>query len=125
MKTLLYIALGGALGAVLRYLLGLATLQYGEAFPWGTLIVNVTGSIILGIVSALMLHSWTPTMEFRSFLVVGLLGGFTTFSAFSFEAALFFERERFDMAFLYIGGTVLLSIGGLYAGLRAARTFLT
>ena len=64
-------------------------------------------------------------MEFRSFLVVGLLGGFTTFSAFSLEAALFFERERFDMAFLYIGGTVLLTIGGLYAGLPATRTFLT
>lgn len=126
MKTLLFVALGGALGASCRYGAGMAAAHFGSGqFPWGTFAVNIAGSIILGILAAILTFSWSPSPEMRAFLVVGVLGGFTTFSAFSFEVVLLIERGRLELAAIYLLGTIALSVGGLLAGLRLTRMVLT
>ncbi len=125
MKTILYVALGGALGAVARYLLGMIALQLSSGhWPWGNFSANVLGSVGLGILIAALSLSWSPSTEVRAFLVVGLFGGFTTFSAFSFETILLFERGREDLAVLYVGATLVAAIGGLFAGMRLTRMVL-
>tara|TARA_R110000868_G_scaffold29889_1_gene110957 strand:+ start:16818 stop:17201 length:384 start_codon:yes stop_codon:yes gene_type:complete len=125
-KTLIFVALGGAVGASGRYAVGVLATRLGSGqFPWGTFTVNVTGSFLLGVLAALMAFTWSPSSEFRAFLVVGVLGGFTTFSAFSLDVGLLIEKDRLLLAALYLGGTVLLSIGGLLAGLKLTRMVLT
>lgn len=124
MPPLLQIAIGGALGAVLRHAsvsLGLRLL--GPGFPWGTMAVNVVGSLAMGVVATLALTRGAPSAwrEAAPFLMPGLLGGFTTFSAFSFDAFLLIERGRPVAAFLYVGGSVLLGLVALVAGVRAAQ----
>lgn len=126
MKTLLFVALGGALGASCRYGVGIAAAHFGSGqFPWGTFVVNIVGSVALGILAAILTFSWAPSPEMRAFLVVGVLGGFTTFSAFSFDVILLIERGRLELAALYLLGTVLISVAGLFAGLRLTRLVLT
>lgn len=126
MKTLLFVALGGALGASCRYGVGVAAAHFGNGqFPWGTFVVNIAGSIILGMLAAILTFSWSPSPEMRAFLVVGVLGGFTTFSAFSFDVVLLIERGRFELAAIYMVGTVALSVAGLLVGLRLTRMVLT
>ena len=121
-----FVALGGAVGASLRYAISLATVQIiGGQFPWGTLLVNVAGSICLGVVTAILADSWALSAEFRLFLVVGVLGGFTTFSAFSMDILILVERSQLDLAILYLLGTLMLSLGGLFAGLRLARVIFS
>ena len=122
MKTLLFVALGGALGASARYMVGL--LVSDNNFHWNTIFVNVVGSFCLGVLVAAMTFAWSPSSEMRSFLIIGLLGGFTTFSAFSLEAVVLMERGHLELALIYIVGTVLLSIAGLIAGLKVSRMFL-
>ena len=125
-KTLAFVALGGALGASARYIVGvLATHWGGGQFPWGTFSVNIVGSFLLGVLAGLMTFTWSPSPELRAFLVVGVLGGFTTFSAFSMEVALMIERDRLGMAALYLGATVVISVAGLFAGLKLTRMVLT
>ncbi|MFT5487956.1 MAG: CrcB protein [Paracoccaceae bacterium] len=126
MKILLFVALGGALGASCRYGAGIAAAHFGSGhFPWGTFAVNVAGSFLLGMLAAILTFSWSPSPEIRAFLVVGVLGGFTTFSAFSLDVALLIERDRLVLAAIYLVGTVALSVGGLFAGLRLTRMVLT
>lgn len=126
MKTLLFVALGGALGASCRYVVGVAAVHYGNGqFPWGTFSVNIVGSFLLGVLAALLTFSWSPSPEMRAFLVVGVLGGFTTFSAFSFDVVLLIERGRLSLAAIYLLGTVAVSVAGLFAGLRLTRMVLT
>jgi CrcB protein len=126
MKTLIYVALGGAIGASGRYAVGVLAVHVGGGpFPWGTILVNIVGSVILGALAAGMAFSWSPSPELRAFLVVGILGGFTTFSAFSLETVLFIEKGRLDLAAVYILGTLVLSVGGLFAGLKLTRAILT
>ena len=121
-----FVALGGAVGASLRYAISLATVQIiGGQFPWGTILVNVAGSICLGVVTAILADSWALSAEFRLFLVVGVLGGFTTFSAFSMDILILVERSQLDLAILYLLGTLILSLGGLFAGLRLARVIFS
>lgn len=125
MKTLLFVALGGALGASCRYGVGVAATHLGSGqFPWGTFTVNVAGSFILGVLAAAMTFSWSPSPEMRAFLVVGVLGGFTTFSAYSLEVILLIERDRLALAGVFMLGTVALSVAGLFAGLRLTRMVL-
>lgn len=125
MKTLLFVALGGALGASCRYGVGVAATHLGSGqFPWGTFTVNVAGSFILGVLAAAMTFSWSPSPEMRAFLVVGVLGGFTTFSAYSLEVILLIERDRLALAAVFMLGTVALSVAGLFAGLRLTRLVL-
>lgn len=126
MKILIFVALGGALGASCRYGVGVAATHLGSGqFPWGTFTVNVAGSVLLGVLAAAMTFTWSPSPELRAFLVVGLLGGFTTFSAFSLDVALLIERDRLALAAVYMFGAVAISIAGLFAGLKLTRMLLT
>jgi CrcB protein len=107
----LWVAIGGALGSVSRYWLsGLVASRFGETFPWGTLVINVTGSFIIGIFGSLALPEGRLDPQSRAFtiqfLMVGVCGGYTTFSSFSLQTLnLLRERE-----FLYAGGNILLSV---------------
>ena len=126
MNMMFAVACGGALGAMGRHLISGQVMRWaGCGFPWGTLTVNVVGSFLLGLLVEYLAQRWSATQEIRGFLVVGVLGGFTTFSAFSLDAVLLLERGSLTPAFAYIGGNVLLSIGGMFAGLLLFRHVLT
>ena len=118
MKLLLAIAAGGAVGAIARYYVtGQILRLVGTGFPLGTLLVNVLGSFVMGGLVELMILRWNVGAEFRSFLTVGVLGAFTTFSAFSLDFAVLVERGALSVAALYAVLSVILSIGGLFAGI--------
>jgi CrcB protein len=122
MQVVLAVALGGALGSAGRYLLaGLVMRALGVTFPWGTLAVNVIGGLAMGVLVEVMALAWSPSPTLRAFLTVGLLGGFTTFSAFSLEAALMIERHAWGPAIGYILASVVASITALFAGLWLVR----
>jgi CrcB protein len=123
MEKILMVALGGALGASLRYaVVAWAGRTLGHGFPWGTTIVNVAGSFVMGLAAVAMMERFPGSWgRYGPFLMTGVLGGFTTFSAFSLDALFLIERGRSLAAAGYIGGSVALSIGGLWAGLALAR----
>ena len=129
MKVALAIALGGALGSVGRfYVMGaaerwLASL-IGAGFPYGTLTANVVGSFILGALVQGLAVSFDAGEVVQRFLFVGLLGGFTTFSAFSADSIALLERGDVGRAMLYIALSVVLSVGGFYCGLKLVRGVL-
>ena len=126
MNMLLAVACGGAVGAISRHLISNQIMRWAYGgFPWGTLIVNIAGSFILGLLVEYLAQHWSANREIRGFLVVGILGSFTTFSAFSLDAVLLLERGSLGSAFAYIFGSVLLSIGGLFAGLLLFRQVLS
>lgn len=128
MTQFLLVAAGGALGAVARYGLGLTVgrLAPGVAWPWGTFAANITGGLLMGLLAGwLALKSGAGQESIRLFAAVGLLGGFTTFSAFSLEAALMIERRELATAFVYAVGSVVLSIAALFVGLMIARKLFT
>ena len=118
--NLTYVALGGALGAVLRYLTGLGVLRLvGPGFPFGVVTVNIVGSFLMGVFVVL---AYRKGFEHLSPLVmVGFLGGFTTFSAFSLEAVTLFEKGETSAAVIYVALSVVGSIGALILGLWLAR----
>lgn len=123
MTHLLLVAFGGAIGAALRHLAGLVALRlFGAGFPWGTLFVNVAGSLAMGILIAILARRSGTPQEVRLFLAAGLLGGFTTFSAFSLDVAVLWERGEAAGAFGYIAASVVASIGALFAGLWLVRS---
>ncbi len=125
MKFMLYAAAGGAIGAAGRYLVGLGAVRLlGHGFPWGTLIVNIVGSLIMGALIEAIALRYSISNEMRTFLTTGILGGFTTFSAFSLDFAVLFERKAYGLAGLYLGASVFLSILALFMGLWLARTVL-
>lgn len=126
MDKLLFVAAGGATGAMMRYLTGIGALRLlGPAWPWGTLTVNVVGGFAMGLLAAtLALKGGADQERWRVLLGVGVLGGFTTFSAFSLEAALMIERRQTVQAFGYVTLSVVLSIAALFAGLLLARKLL-
>jgi fluoride exporter len=116
--------LGGGLGAALRHGVNLGAARWiGPAFPFGTLIVNVTGSLIMGLIAGYFAFKGDAAQGWRLFLTTGILGGYTTFSAFSLDAALLYERGDVSLAAVYVLGSVLLSIAALFAGLAIARSF--
>ncbi|MBU0859700.1 MAG: fluoride efflux transporter CrcB [Alphaproteobacteria bacterium] len=119
MQTILAIAAGGALGAVLRH--GVNSLFAGP-FPWGIMLCNVAGSFAMGVLIALFANVWDVPPAVKAFMTVGLLGGFTTFSTFSMDAVLLWERGAIAQAAFYTLGSVTLSIAGLVAGLMMVRT---
>lgn len=122
-NTLGLVALGGAIGAVLRYLVILGSVRIiGTGFPMGTMIVNVVGSFIMGIAAIALLQRGQGTF-LVPFVMVGILGGFTTFSAFSLDAIVLIEKGRVASAATYVLGSVGLSIFALFAGLLFARSF--
>lgn len=118
MMNVLLVALGGALGSVMRYGVGLAAARwFGLAYPWGTLTVNVVGGLAMGLLAARVGPAEEST---RLLLGVGLLGGFTTFSAFSLEAVRLLEHD-FAQAALYIVASLVLSVGACWLGLMLGR----
>ncbi|MBV0913122.1 fluoride efflux transporter CrcB [Anianabacter salinae] len=118
--TLAKVALGGALGASARYLTGAAMVRLmGHGFPYGTMTVNIVGSFLMGVfVVAAAEKGLTPLSPF---VMTGILGGFTTFSAFSLDTVALIERGQTGAALLYVGLSVALSVGALVAGMTAAR----
>ena len=124
LNLLLAVAAGGALGSVARYLVGIGAAKWlSPGFPWGTLIVNVLGSFLIGVLAEAFALKWDASQATRAFLIVGICGGFTTFSTFSLDFVVLADRNAMP-AFLYALASVGLSIGGLYAGLQLARTLL-
>ncbi len=125
MGDLLVVAVGGALGAVSRYVVYvLAGLLLGAGFPYGTLIVNIVGSFAMGVLVEGMALAWTIPAQARLFLTVGILGAFTTFSTFSLDVAVLYERGRLELAAFYIVASVVCSVGALFAGLHVVRRIL-
>jgi CrcB protein len=122
MSMIIAIAIGGAAGAVGRHFvnIGMASLL-GHGFPWGTLTVNVVGSLIIGLLVHLMAVSWTVSPEMRALLTVGGLGAFTTFSTFSIDAVVLYERGAIGAAAIYVIVSVVAAIGALFLGLRLGR----
>jgi CrcB protein len=120
----LIVFLGGGLGASLRHGINLLTARaFGSAFPYGTLTVNITGSVVMGLIAGFFAFKGDASQNWRLFLTTGILGGYTTFSAFSLDVALLYERGEIGLAALYVAASVLLSIAGLFAGLALARSF--
>jgi len=125
MTGALLVFLGAGLGGVLRHGVNLAALRWlGPAFPWGTLGVNVAGSFLMGVLAGWLAVKapGQAAHPLRLFLGVGVLGGFTTFSAFSLDAVILWQRGETGLAIAYIGGSVILSIAGLMLGLALVRT---
>jgi len=124
MTRLLIVAAGGALGAVARYGVGAwaTRLLPGAQWPWATLAVNVFGGLLMGLLAGwLGFRGGVHGEGLRLFAAVGVLGGFTTFSAFSLEAGLMIERRQLAMAGGYVAASVVLSIAALFLGLLVAR----
>ncbi len=127
-QILASVALGGALGALGRYFMITQVTHWFApwigGFPLGTLAVNVVGSFAMGVLVEVMALTWSPSAELRAFLTVGFLGAFTTFSTFSMEAVLLYERGALLQAAGYVGASVVLSIAGFIAGLYLLRVAL-
>ena len=125
MKILLAIALGGAIGSLGRYLVTSGIGRWiGHGFPYGTLTVNVLGSFAMGVLIEYMAQNWSPSPEIRAFLVVGILGAFTTFSTFSLDTVTLYERGALIPMAGYMIASVVLSVIGLLGGLALMRSVL-
>lgn len=121
--NLVAIALGGSVGALLRY--GVSTGVYamlGRGFPWGTLAVNVAGSFAMGLLAVLMIERLSLGPQWRAAVLVGLLGSFTTFSTFSLETLELIERGQAGRALLNAAASVGLCLAAAWAGVVAARS---
>lgn len=119
-QTLLQVALGGAIGASARYLTNVgAGRLFGPNFPWGTVIVNVLGSFIMGALVVILAHK--DATRLAPFLMTGILGGYTTFSAYSLDTLKLFESGQTAQAAFYMAGTVAASLGAIVAGVNLTR----
>jgi CrcB protein len=124
MRTMILamVGLGGAIGSVARYLIaGWVQSPAWTGFPYGIFIVNVTGGLVMGMLTEAMALKFNVSLEMRAFLTTGILGGYTTFSTFSLEAAMLIQRHAYGQATTYIAGSALLSIIALFAGLWVVR----
>ncbi|QUL36630.1 fluoride efflux transporter CrcB [Erythrobacter sp. JK5] len=119
-----FVATGGAIGALGRYQLGRAVMHYigpANAFPWSTFAANLLGCFAMGLLFGWLARHGGANETLRLLLGVGLLGGFTTFSAFGLEMLLLIERGAIGLALAYSGGSVLAGVGALYIGLLLVR----
>ena len=122
MKTFWAIALGAAVGGVTRYYLSAAVQhRMGSTFPWGTLLINVTGSILLGFIMHYALSTRGVSVELRALLTTGFCGGYTTFSTYSYETATLIEDGQLGRAGTYVVASVLLALAGTFGGFALAR----
>lgn len=127
MTRILLVALGGAIGASARYGLGVGFGRWAPRaeWPWATLTANLVGGLLMGLLAGWLTHRGGAAQEqIRLFAAVGVLGGFTTFSAFSLEAVLMIERGRPGLAGLYVGLSAAGAIAALFVGLAVARALL-
>jgi CrcB protein len=121
-QFILAVAIGGAIGSVVRYLVGIGSGKlFGMDFPWGTLIINITGSFLMGLFIGLFALKWNLPQVMRIFLTVGICGGYTTFSTFSLDAFYLTERGETLAASAYMIGSVVLSVGALVAAMHLVR----
>lgn len=122
MATILWIGLGGFLGANARYWLGsLINRWLGTGFPWATGLVNISGALLIGIIATLFVDRAVDNESLRLFLIVGLLGGYTTFSSYTWEAVTMMEQNRWLPAIAYLVGSNVLGILACVAGVLIAR----
>ena len=125
MMAYLVVFVGAGVGGMLRHFLNIWIARLaGTHFPMHTFVINITGSIVMGIITALFALKGGATGHLRLFLATGILGGYTTFSTFSLDAILLWQRHDYLLAAYYIGGSVVLSLLGLFAGLWIVRTAL-
>ena len=121
----LLVFLGGGIGSMLRHAVNQASAAlFGVGFPYGTLFVNVTGSLAMGLVAGWFAFRGESGQMLRLFLATGVLGGFTTFSAFSLDAALLWERGQTVGATLYVVGSLVAALLGVFTGLALMRAWL-
>jgi CrcB protein len=114
--------IGGGLGSTLRYIVNIVSPRFlGTDFPYHTFIINITGSIVMGLVAGYLALKGDAAQSWRLFLMTGILGGYTTFSAYSLDAAILYERGEIGLALFYVIGSVVFSIAGLFAGLALVR----
>lgn len=124
MRQLLLVVAGGGIGAGARHLVNLAGLRIaGPGFPWHTLFINVAGCFAMGVLVEVLARRFDASNDLRLFLATGVLGGFTTFSAFSLDFAVLWERGANGSALLYLAASVLGSLIAVFLGLFLARTF--
>ncbi len=125
MLNLVLVGVGGAVGSICRYLVGVGALRLmGPAFPWGTLIVNLVGSFLIGVLVELIVARFAASTELRLLLVTGFLGGFTTFSSFSLDAFALYERGDVLSALAYVAASLVLSLAAVAVGVVVARSVL-
>ncbi|MDR3497465.1 MAG: fluoride efflux transporter CrcB [Ancalomicrobiaceae bacterium] len=126
--NILLVFIGGGIGSVARYLTNLwALANFGPHYPWGTFTVNVVGSALMGSLTAFILARWAPDSggnELRLFFTTGILGGFTTFSAFSLDTIVLWERGAIGQAVLYVASTIIVSFAVLAFALVSTRSWL-
>ena len=125
LKTILFIAVGGALGAVMRYLSQVTVYELvGRSFPYGTLFVNVTGSFLMGLLSIFLVEKLSLGTEWHMAILIGVLGSFTTFSTFSLETLVLFEQGDMFKALVNIMLSVVLCIGAVWSGAYFAKQII-
>lgn len=123
--SIIQVAIGGAIGAVGRYLTGVAAVRVmGHGYPWGTLTVNIVGSFLMGVLIVVLMTK-DGGMRIAPLLMTGILGGFTTFSAFSLDALTIFERGQVGQAAFYVVASVVLSLLAIFLGVMIARGIWT
>jgi fluoride exporter len=121
-SSIAWVAVGGAAGASARFLSTMALAQWlGTGFPWGTLFVNILGSFVMGVLAELGALVWQPEHHIKLLLMTGILGGFTTFSAFSLDVAVLTQRNDWAIAGGYVAASVILSVGALFAAMALVR----
>ncbi len=121
-KNILLVGLGGGAGSIARYLCQRwFTVNYPHHFPWGTFAVNITGCFLIGIFWGLTFKSFTGNENWKLFLMTGLCGGFTTFSAFTLEGISLLKEQRPGLFFLYAAGSVVIGLAATYAGMKLSR----
>jgi CrcB protein len=125
MKLFWAIAIGAAAGGVSRFYLTVAMQQrFGDGFPWGTLLINITGSLLLGFIIRYATATPSMSLELRLMLTTGFCGGYTTFSSYSYETAVLLENGSYGRAAIYSLGSVVLGLFAIFAGFMLARTFI-
>ena len=124
-SSFIWVALGGAVGSVARFGVNLtAPRLLGADFPWATLIVNILGSLMMGFLAAFLAEKYADQADLRLFLLTGVLGGFTTFSAFSLDVFNLVQRGESSTAMIYASASVVLSIVAVFAGFVVSRAII-
>lgn len=125
MIAYLIVALGSGIGGAFRHAVNVAAARVmGTSWPYGTFVVNVVGSLAMGLIAGYFAFKATASQRWLLFLTTGILGGFTTFSAFSLDVALLFDRGRLGAMLSYLLSSVAISVGALFLGLAIVRRFL-
>jgi fluoride exporter len=121
-RNILFVGLGGAIGSIARYACQRwVASHYSFHFPWGTFLVNITGCLLIGLFWGITLRSFANMEAWKLFLMTGVCGGFTTFSAFTLEGVGLLKEEKTGLFFLYIAASVLLGLLATYTGMKISR----